>query len=314
MDDHHSKHLSGAIPNAPYVRHPPSPPFIAIPSGRDAVWDQIPDLLPSLENIDPAELSAQQVEIITGNKAQVADAERMEWVYEQRRQAQRILDFLYLGPNNVIRDQAFLKREGITLLLITKEAGMLPARLASANKAVDALGIEAAYIEIESPQSLVKAFAEANHTINRHLLDIYNQQIRQDNTDPSNIRRGKVLISCESGNDRSAAIAAAYIMSTYGNNMATTIRFLSAQRFCCCWDEEVKRKLLSWEDLIKARSQVAASAKIEEARTPDLAPRDHHKRGYEDTMDLDDDLATSETDQDRFLGREAFVPFKDAGF
>lgn len=307
-------HLSGAVPNAAFTYHPPSPPFIPLAASYDHFCEQAPDLPLSLDSIDPTEFSAEQVKIITGNKVQVADEAPEEgWVYERRREAQRILDYVYLGPTGSIRDHAFLKREGITLLLVAREARMFPPRLKSVDKAAEALGIEATYLEIECAQHLVKAFHEANHIINTHLLDIHNLQakIQAKNgnaIDPATFRRGKVLITCESGNDRSAAITAAYIMATYGSPMDTAIRFLSAQRFCCCWDEEIKRKLQSWEDIIKARSQVAAF----QNRSREDTPQEHHKRGYEDTMDVDEDATAGPTDQDRFMGREAFVPFRDA--
>ena len=124
--------------------------------------------------------------------------------------------------------------------------------------------------------------------------------------DPSNFHRGKVLITCETGNDRSAALAAAYIMAVFGKDMITAVQFISIQRFCCTFDEDIKRKLQSWEDILRARSQVASHA-----TTPQNAM--HTKRHIEDCSNEEDvDVRDSFTlDHDRFEGRGAFVPFVD---
>jgi hypothetical protein len=125
--------------------------------------------------------------------------------------------------------------------------------------------------------------------------------------DPSTFRRGKVLITCETGNDRSAAIAAAYIMAVFGKDMVTAVQFITVQRFCCSFDEDVKRKLQSWEDILRARSQIAS-----ETATPQNAM--HAKRHIAEVMDTDEHSDVKEhlsLDQERFEGRSDFVPFVD---
>ena len=44
----------------------------------------------------------------------------IDWKYEQRHQAQRILPFLYLGPVAAARDVAFLQRSGITMVVAVR--------------------------------------------------------------------------------------------------------------------------------------------------------------------------------------------------
>lgn len=297
-------HTTHAIPVAPYARRPPSPPFIPVPSGNDAVFN-IPEIRPVYENIDFSRLTKRDIEIITQNKPVVADENTNDWSYEKRRQAQRMLDFLYLGPSSVVRDHAFLQRTGITLLLIARDARMAEQRLMSAEKAVQALGIQAIYVDVENTQQLVPAFPRAVEAINQHLLATCHGQT-QDPDDPTNAPQGKVLICCETGNDRSAAIAAAYIMAIYGESMSHIVKFMSVQRFCVCWDEDIKRKLQSWEDILKARTQVAALSMNGTSASEKAAIEEHSKRGVDDLMD--DENAD---DRDRFLGRGPFVPFMD---
>ncbi|KAH7134609.1 hypothetical protein B0J13DRAFT_625823 [Dactylonectria estremocensis] len=275
--------------------------------------------MPSYADVDPSQLTSRDLDIITQNAKQVATDRAADWSYEQRREAQPLLDFLYLGPNSVVRDQAFLQREGITMLLVARDARMANTPLISVEKASHALGLQVHYVDIEGPHHMVSAFPGIICAINDHLLAVYHSQRQNEDgciiADSSTFRRGKVLITCETGNDRSAAIAAAYIMAIFGKGMVTTLQFICIQRFCCCFDEDVKRKLQSWEDILRARSQVASSSR--ETATLAFGPplnTSHAKRQIDEFMDMDrsDYTAnTDEADRDRFEGRIAFIPFVD---
>ena len=310
MEDSHF-HPS-AVPSAPYTRRAPSPPFIHIPATGQCGAIEVPNLMPSYENVDPSQLTAQDVEIITRNMKQIATDRSADWSYEQRREAQCLVDFLYLGPNSVAKDHEWLKREGITMFLVARDSRMSGTRLNGVEKAAQALGIALQYVDLEGYDKLITSFSVVIRAINDHLLSIYHRQAKEINqdgsmkVDPSNFHRGKVLITCETGNDRSAALAAAYIMAVFGQDMIAAVQFISIQRFCCTFDEDIKRKLQSWEDILRARSQVASHA-----TTPQNAM--HTKRHIEDCSNEEDvDVKDSFTlDHDRFEGRGAFVPFVD---
>ncbi|KAF4462318.1 fmi2 [Fusarium albosuccineum] len=307
----HPSIANNAVPAAPYSRRAPSPPFIHIPPTGHAN-DSVPGLMPSYENVDPSQLTARDVEIITQNVTQFATDRATDWSYEQRRDAQQVLDFLYLGPNSVARDHAFLERVGITMMLVVRDRRMASIQLQSVEKAARALNIAVHYVDIGGNDEIIRALPDTIRAINDHLLAIYHSQARsksQDGkliVDPSTFRRGKVLFACETGNDRSAAVAAAYIMAVFGKDMVTTVQFICVQRFCCCFDEDIKRKLQSWEDILRARSQVAAQTAMPQQGM-------HAKRHIEDFMDTDMDEMKDEwtEDRDRFQGRQAFVPFVD---
>ncbi|KAM0421505.1 hypothetical protein ACHAPT_010679 [Fusarium lateritium] len=302
-----------AVPSAPYTFRPPSPPFIHIPPtahGNGA--ESIPGLLPSYENVDPQQLTPKDVAIITQNVTHAPTDRASDWSYEQRREAQPLLNFLYLGPNSVARDRKFLKREGITMVLVARDARMAGMKLMSIENVTQALDIEVHYVDMEGYDNMISSFSNTIRAVNDHLLSIYHSQAQGRSKDgslvvePSTFRRGKVLVACETGNDRSAAMAAAYIMALFGKDMITTVQFISVQRFCCCFDEEVKRKLQSWEDILRARSQVASQAKH----------AGHGKRHIDEVMDVDmqgnaDAADAIALDHDRFQGRDAFVPFVD---
>ncbi|SPJ81495.1 related to protein tyrosine phosphatase [Fusarium torulosum] len=306
-------YVNNAVPCAPYSRRAPSPPFIHIPPTGQCGGAGVPNLMPSYENVDPSQLTAADVEIITQNAMQIATDRAADWSYELRRDAQKLVDFLYLGPNSVVKDHSWLASEGITMIMVTRDARMAGRKLMTVEKAAEALGIAVQYVDLDGYDTLIRDLPGIIRLTNDHLLSIYHRQAqgRSQNgdimVDPITFRRGKVLITCETGNDRSAAIAAAYIMAVFGKDMVTAVQFITIQRFCCSFDEDVKRKLQSWEDILRARSQIAS-----ETATPQNAM--HAKRHIADVMDTDENSDVKEhltLDQERFEGRSAFVPFVD---
>lgn len=260
-------------------------------------------LMPSYQNAGSTQLTRRDVEIITQNTMQIAQDRSSDWSYEQRRRAQPLLDFLYLGPNSVIRDLAFLEREGITFIMVVRDSRMANTRLASLEKARQALNIQHHYVDFRGNEQLIGLFPTVIRTINDHLLSVYHDMDK---------RRGKVLIACETGNERSATIAAAYIMAMFNADMVTTLQFISVQRFCCSLDEDVKRKLQSWEDLLHAQSQVAAQNQSVEGTQGLPVNGQHAKRHIDEVVDVNQELVDDQDmdmDEERFTGRNAFVPF-----
>ncbi|KAH6971574.1 protein-tyrosine phosphatase-like protein [Ilyonectria sp. MPI-CAGE-AT-0026] len=321
-DIYQSSIANNAMPAAPYTRRPPSPPFIHIPPTGTAVSDDGTfRLMPSYTDVDSSQLTSRDLDIITQNATQIATDRAADWAYEQRREAQPLLDFLFLGPNSVARDLSFLQREGITMVIVARDVRMTGTPLMSIEKAAQVLGFKVHYTDIEGPRHMITEFESTVSAINDHLLAIYHSQAQGKNQDgqlivePSSFRRGRVLITCETGNDRSAAIAAAYIMAVFGQDMITTLQFICIQRFCCCFDEDVKRKLQSWEDILRARSQVALSRSAEPSGSGAFPSAPQAKRQIDDVMDMEEDVFDAGngvvTDRDRFEGRDAFTPFLD---
>jgi serine/threonine/tyrosine-interacting protein len=273
-------------------------------------------MLPSFEFTDPSQLTADDLAIITRNETQVATNLASNWSYEQRRSAQPILDFLYLGPSAVIRDLDFLRREGITMIIVARDSRMASRQFASVDTAVRELNLASQFFDIQQDQ-LIQAFSEMIRIINNHLLSKYHEQAHSRHSegqllvDPNTFTRGKVLLTCETGNDTSAAIVAAYIMSVFGSDLETTLQYINIQRFCCCFDEDRKRMLKTWEGIVKARSEVARTQQHLQRPTQTRA-----KRSVDDllTMDhqADSSMGNSQLDADRFEGRRSFTPFMDA--
>ncbi|KAB5545937.1 hypothetical protein GE09DRAFT_1133032 [Coniochaeta sp. 2T2.1] len=231
------------------VARPPSPPYIHIPS-NDFLNDII--AIPPITVTNPSQpsfdlgvpgtfISRHDVQIITQDLPQVSPRST-DWTYESRRQAQPILSYLYLGPASVARDHAFLRSEGITLLLAARDTRQALARLLGVSKSAAQLGIAADYVDVSDRAELIASFPLAVSKINAHLLE--------------HGGRGKVLVCCETGNERGAALVAAYVMTMYDADLVKTVQFIHHRRICANFDDDFKFLLRSYGDIVAARRTV----------------------------------------------------------
>ncbi|KAK1244340.1 hypothetical protein MKX07_003139 [Trichoderma sp. CBMAI-0711] len=309
----HSSKRSFVVPSSAYSYRAPSPPVIGVPvKNRD---DSQIVLEPLHGRVDPHLISRETLAIITGNRKQVSVDNSWLWKYEHRREAQRILDYLYLGPTSVVRDHDFLRREAITMIVVVRDA-RAPMAFGSLTRAAATLGISACYIDVD-PIHILASFYEIVSVINDHLLS--NHYSRMDVADGSH-GLGKVLVVCDSGTERGPPLVAAYIMAVFGQDIMTALQFVNIQRFCCTFSEEAKRALLTWDGLLKAGAFVALhSAHDDMVSSPDDAAcyKARIKRAIEDMMEDDDDVNMewdASADGERFEGRETFVPFQEVNY
>lgn len=237
-----------------------------------------------------------------------------------RRKAQPILPFLYLGPSSAARDAAILQKEGITMLLVIRDTAMAQARMLSGERVAAQLGIDAAAIDVSGTQELIAAFPRAIAAINSHLIKIYKERGGQQQVTMQSGQHqtwGKVLVFCESGNERSACVVAAYLMHMYQTDLVGALQYIQSQRFCVAYDDNLKFLLDSYQQILEARRAVdytppPSQVTLQNTTTniPYIASRT--KRGREDRddgndMDMDSDRADDEA---RFGGRTNFMPFK----
>jgi hypothetical protein len=232
-----------------------------------------------------------------------------------------MLPWLYLGPMVAAKDKAFLQREGITMVLAVR------AQVNSMMGAVQAaheVCLEVASIEAPSFYSLTPKFAETTRMINLHMAR-YRQHMLETTGQAA---LGKVLVFCESGNEKSAAVVAAYLMETLTDiNYIKAMQVCQAQRFCVNFDDTLKNILRAYWDILGARRSVAFSHK--QALPHDDGLNNGHaqsdtylsppstrkgKRGIEQTrddqdMDMDDGIH-DQSDALRFTGRDV-TPFQD---
>ena len=242
----------------------------------------------------------------------------LTWNYEMRRNAQSILPFLFLGPSGMARDSAFVRDNGITLLVAARSSKSVqtrptfldPARFASS------AGIETRTFDFDQPAEFISLVKPTIRAMNKHLEATCTRTPMEDIQDV----RGKILIFCESGNDRSALVAAAYLMIVYGVEAVAAIHMVQSQRFCITLSDEMKHVLLDLQAITSAQRQVSdanaamapfMSSTVQGASLAD-EPHRPRKRNINDFYTSDDDMMD---DADHMVGirfREGLAPFADA--
>jgi len=251
----------------------------------------------------------------------------LEWKYEQRRTAQQILPFLFLGPMGVAKDPAFLGQNGITMVLAVRNTRSAQAKLLG-SRAAQELGLEAKSIDVAGNQELIAAFPRGIETINEHLSLKYQQhqaaghQIGATNQTREIPPPGKVLVYCESGNERSASLVTAYIMAMYAMDLVKAIQIVQAQRFAIAFDDSLRNLLLTYESILRAKRDVVQAGtgtrdtdgskmngSSSGARESESKPKRALDDAYDDDMDMD--AEGGQVDSARFEHREGNAPFRD---
>ncbi|KAL7957440.1 hypothetical protein V8C34DRAFT_285612 [Trichoderma compactum] len=293
-----------------YSYRAPSPPKIHIPV--QSVADM--DLVPSYDLVDSSKLTLEDFTIITGNRIQKSTDRSTRWRYEQRREAQRILDYVFLGPTSVIRDHEFLEREAFTMLVVVRDS-RAPRNLASVETASAALELPFCYLDVDA-KHLVPAFNQIVSVINNHVVTVH--------TTTGGTIRGKLLVTCDTGSMLSPSLVAAYIMFMFGQELLEAAHFVSVQRFCSNFDDDAKGALLTWQGINKASVAVDRRRRLERGdgengHTPEFTWAEATlttKRGLDDMMNGAEEDGRSDggdtlCDNDRFLGRGDYAPFLD---
>lgn len=297
----------------------PTPPRIVVPP--PTVTNELPELSvaatnPSDEAIDTAFLKELDLEnIIQRNTL-------LEWSYERRRQAQVILPWLYLGPLTAAKDQAFLLSEGITMVLAVRSRENTMNGAIQASRSVCR---EVYTVEAPSYAVLIRNFPSTAKMINRHIA-----RMHKSTAATGNPQLGKVLVFCESGNEKSAAVVAAYLMELLNDfDHIKSMQVCQAQRFCVNFDDSVKNILRAYWDILQAKRAVHHSRTVLLQPIPPSdglreivgryqnrqVPEMKQKRTIDHTMEEEDDMEMGDghdpPDVLRFIGRDN-TPFQDS--
>jgi hypothetical protein len=247
-----------------------------------------------------------------------------QWSYEMRRAPQPILPFLSLGPYSGLRDLELLRSQGFTLLLAIRNRQSAQARLVSGDKAASQLGIQADTIDVLDNQELISVFPRAIRRINDHLAGVDHNS--HPNLSSSMVDyllpKRKVLVFCESGNERSAAVVIAYIMVMLNLDAVRATYAVQQHRFCVSIEDPMKRILAAFESILLAKRDVesAKHATIQSGAAT-LAPPPvppvllAKKRSFADRQEHDTDMADSDMDIDdeghSSMDRMPRAPFQD---
>lgn len=233
----------------------PSPPHIRVPPptcNKLGIPDLRIDQDPS--NFDRTGFRNTEFLKTVSTENIIRDNNYKDWKYEQRRTAQEVLPFLWLGPVAAARDNSFLQSHQITMVLAIRNIQSGDAiRLRS--KAALQLGIEAKAIDVAGNHELISALLSGIEMINTHVSDLY-KKWQAETSFPSNASvspPGKVLVYCESGNELSAILVAAYLMAIYSIDLVKAIQVIQAQRFCAPFDDASKFLLRTFGDILQAQ-------------------------------------------------------------
>lgn len=230
-----------------------------------------------------------------------------DWKYSSRRNAQAILPFLFLGPSSAARDIEALRASGITLLLFVRDASMVQSQFLSGEKVAAQLGIETVAVDVRGNTELIASLPRVIELINDHICNIFQHRVQSGMAAADLAAVGKVLICCESGNERSATVAAAYLMDMYNLDEIRALQYVQDRRFCVAYDDGLKHLLRAYSDLLQARNSLGGGD-LEHGR---IALSSRPKRGRDD-MDDDMEVDTVQLDDvERFGRRAAFTPFRD---
>ncbi|OJJ49917.1 hypothetical protein ASPZODRAFT_139262 [Penicilliopsis zonata CBS 506.65] len=239
-----------------------------------------------------------------------------EWVYEMRRYAQPILSFLYLGPHSCVKDLDYLKNEGFTLLLGIRNRVSAQRHLLSGANAAAELDIEADCIDVGDNQELISAFPRAIRRINDHLASFNNTS----GTELSMVPKRKILVFCESGNERSATVVIVYLMVMLNLNMSEAISMVQHCRFCTSIEDPIRQILASFESILQAKRDVERTRRTSGTLASNaLSPTTSKKRNLFDrshnTMQRGDDDGDDDDSMDEadafMIDRMAMAPFQD---
>ena len=333
----------GELPEAPMTntgppQYTPTQPYFSAPSRPHLSLPPLSFMdndvsfvdMHGIHGFQPGEFASEEFLRSTGKDFFILNTKGPDWTYKMRRKAQMILPFLYLGPSSAIKDQEFLKAEGVTLLLAIRSQQSAQAHLVAGSKVAAELGIEAESIDVADLQGLIAKFPTAIRRINDHICPATPNQAgatpSQNNYKDGNGNiKKKVLVFCESGNERSACVVIAYLMTMLNLSMVSATHTIQSRRFCIAIDEPMRYALSSFHSILQAKRDVAnaATPKTQTFGEHLTVPSDSklmRKRSIDELEHVDGKMDTSmgmsagnndEMDTERFLHRDGLAPFQD---
>ena len=254
--------------------------------------------------------------IVNVSKVQL-DHQMLDWKYEQRRTAQPVLPYLYLGPSTTARSQEFVRGHGITLLLAVRSGATARARssILDPTKFASSCGIQSLTLDLDEPYDLMTRLPQTVKAINDHVEQSCNG-VTLSSLDQI---PGKVLVFCESGNERSATVVAAYLMVLYGFSVVQAVQMIQSQRFCIAIDDGMKHMLQGFNDILQAKRDVAgtnlaeySNGQLQAAQADGMSTVARPgKRDLDSAYESGDEMGPRGWDNGTAVGRSDWAPFHD---
>ena len=234
-------------------------------------------------------------------------ASKHGWDYKKRHEAQAILPFLYLGQSTNARDANYLRNNGITMVIAVRSAQSARARPKGLNPAQfpSCAGLETTTFDVDSPYDVITRIKPVLEMMTNHL---------ERRTDGIVIRGldnvgGRILVFCETGNERSPVLVAAYLMLLYGISWSESLNYIMAHRFSVCLSSGMNEMLKTWEGMLQAESQIAAAVHNNNGSVSSTELKTNNKmnkRSIDDAYDSDETM----TDEHEVGLRPGIAPFR----
>lgn len=232
------------------------------------------------------------------------------WKYDSRHEAQAILPFLYLGPTSAARDASYITRNAISMVIAVRSAqsARTQPKLLDPSRFPACANLQTATFDVDSPFDVIQRIKPILKAMTDHL------EARTANTTLSSLQDvgGKILIFCESGNDRSPVLVAAYLMLIYGITWHQSLNFIHAYRFSVSLGGNMNEMLKTLEGMLRAEADTAAVfngiQSQHDAQNEGSGSGRASKRTIDDAYDSDETM----TDDNDVSIRRGIAPFVDA--
>ncbi|KAJ4354258.1 uncharacterized protein N0V89_005992 [Didymosphaeria variabile] len=309
------------IPHHEYTYRLPTPPRIVVPP--PTLTTEVPEL--HVSGVDPAEGNDTNFLKEMNLESIIAKNTLLDWSYERRRHAQMILPWLYLGPLTAAKDREWLRSAGITMVLAIRSRNN--SMMGAMQIAKEVCG-QVESVEAANYSTLIGQLSRTTRMINQHVA-----KVRRMTEATGSPQLGKVLVFCESGNEKSAAVVAAYLMEILDDfDFIKSMQVCQAQRFCVNFDDNIKNILQNHWDILVARRSVASSrtellnstalanglqqiTHQQQQQQQLQAPPNSSLKVKRSVEEMDDDMDMSDgadsSDVLRFTGRDV-TPFMDS--
>ncbi|KAJ9663015.1 hypothetical protein H2198_001007 [Neophaeococcomyces mojaviensis] len=234
-------------------------------------------------------------------------ASKYNWDYKKRREAQAILPFLYLGQSTNARDADYLRNNGITMVIAVRSAQSARARPKGLNPAQfpSCAGLETTTFDVDSPYDIITRIKPVLKMMTNHLERHSGETTINQLEDIG----GRILVFCETGNERSPVLVAAYLMLVYGISWGESLNYIMARRFSVCLPSGMNEMLKTWEGMLQAESQIAAVVHNNNAQNSPTRLQINgrtNKRLIDDAYDSDETM----TDEHEVGVRPGIAPFR----
>ncbi|KAK2839246.1 hypothetical protein FQN49_006331 [Arthroderma sp. PD_2] len=268
-----------------------------------------PLTVPASHDFPPGQFACPEfIDCLPSTQVPLPPTHCSDWTYEQRRTAQEVLPFLYLGPATITRDKDFLLNEGITLLLAIRDRNRVQALTVNGDKTAADLGIESDFLEVSDAQELISQFPNVIRRINNHICPCPVHRALDG-------RQRKVLVFCDTGNEKSACIVAVYLMAMYHARAIAAASHVQVRRLCTNLGVTFGSILTSFESILDAQKAVVRN---QQNQGGGLQPghKPSRKRSFDDSHESSMECGgTTEAElaqEEKYPTRPSQPPFRDS--